>query len=112
MQKSSLTALARQQLKAAADSPAGRGAATVYGGHEKVLRQTLIALSSGQRLEEHDSPGDATLHVLVGRVRLSSGDDAWDGSPGDLLIIPDAPARHAVEALEDSAFLLSVAKHG
>ncbi len=112
MQKSSLTALARQQLKAAADSSAGRGATTVFGGHEKVLRQTLIALTEGQRLEEHDSPGDATLQVLVGRVRLTSGEDAWDGAPGDLIIIPPPPARHAVEALEDSAFLLTVAKRG
>ncbi|MBC7633002.1 MAG: hypothetical protein H7290_16310, partial [Flavobacterium sp.] len=32
----------------------------------------------------------------------------WNGSPGDLLIIPDA--RHALEAVEDSVVLLSVAK--
>ncbi len=112
MQKSSLTALARQQLKSAAEASSGRSAATVFGGHEKALRQTVIALASGNRLEEHDSPGDATLHVLAGRVRLESGDDAWEGSAGDLLIIPAAPARHAVEALEDSAFLLTVAKRG
>ena len=29
---------------------------TVYGGHEHVLRQTLIALAAGQSLEEHANP--------------------------------------------------------
>jgi len=110
MQKSSLTALARQQLKTATEASSGRSADTVYGGHERVLRQTVIALASGKRLEEHDSPGEATVHVLVGRIRLSSGEDSWEGSPGDLLIVPPAPHRHAVEALEDASFLLTVAK--
>lgn len=109
MLKSSLTALSRQQLKLAQTSTNGRSASTVYGGHEHVLRQTMIALIGGQKLSEHENPGEATVHVLYGRVRLGSGDGRWDGNPGDLIVVPDA--RHDLEALEDSVVLLTVAKH-
>jgi quercetin dioxygenase-like cupin family protein len=74
MEKSSLTALAREQLKIAQHASSGRSARTVYGGHEHVLRQTLIALAGGHKLDEHDNPGEATVHVLHGRVRLTAGD--------------------------------------
>ena len=107
-QKISLVAQARQELKLAADAPSGRSAKTVYGGHEKSLRQTVIALLAGRDLEEHNNPGEATVHVISGHIRLRSGDVVWEGLPGDLLIVPDG--RHAVEAVDDSAFVLTVVK--
>jgi len=54
MEKSSLTALARQQLEHAQHAASGRSAHTVYGGHEHLLRQTVIALTAGQKLNEHE----------------------------------------------------------
>lgn len=108
MQKSSLTALAREQLEAAHRASSGRAAKTVYGGSEKGLRQTVITLLAGQSLAEHENPGEATLHVLSGRVRLATADAAWEGRAGDLIAIPDA--THSLAALDDSAVLLTVAK--
>lgn len=108
MEKMSLTALAREHLAGAERASSGRSAHTVYGGHEHVLRQTLIALTAGQTLGEHANPGEATLQVLHGRVRLTAGGDAWEGSTGDLIIVPNS--SHALEALEASAVLLTVAK--
>lgn len=110
MQKLSLDALARQQLEAAKAGSSGRAAHTVFGGHEHVLRQTLIALCAGRSLGEHRNPGEATVHVLHGRVRLVAGHDSWEGRRGDLLIVP--PAQHHLEAMEDSVVLLTVAKLG
>ena len=46
------------------------------------------------------------MQVLAGRGRLTAGDDAWEGTTGDLAAIP--PARHALTAVERSAILLTV----
>lgn len=77
-------------------------------GHERLLRQTVIALAGGGSSAEHANPGEATVQVLSGRVRLVSGGQAWEGRWGDLIVVPDA--RHSLEALTDSAALLTVAK--
>ena len=108
MQKESLTALARQHLETARAAASGRSAHTIYGGHEHVLRQTLVALRAGSSLDEHENPGEATVQVLHGRVTLIAGETRWNGSPGDLLTVPDS--RHALEAVEDSVILLTVGK--
>lgn len=108
MEKISLTALARQQLTAARSANSGRSAHTVYGGHEHTLRQTLIALTAGSALDEHESPGEATLQVIEGRVSLANAEASWEGAPGDHIVIPRS--RHSLRALEDSVVLLTVVK--
>lgn len=108
MQRKSLEALARQQLDAARSSRAGRAADTVFGGHENVLRQTVIGMVKDAVLSEHENPGEATVQVMQGRIRLTAGENSWDGRTGDLLFIPNE--RHSLTALEDSAILLTVAK--
>jgi quercetin dioxygenase-like cupin family protein len=108
MQKISLEALARQQMKLAASAGGQHTADTVYGGHEKVLRQTVIGMIAGARLAEHENPGEATVLILHGRVRLSAANSFWDAARGDLLIMPEG--RHSLDALENSAVLLTVAK--
>jgi quercetin dioxygenase-like cupin family protein len=107
MENVSLTALASEQLDAARQTSSGRASRTVYGGQEHSLRQTLIALLAGRELSEHESPGEATVQVLQGRVHLSGGGEAGSGSTGDLLVVPDT--RHALHADEDSVVILTVA---
>ena len=108
MEKISLTALARQHLATARAASSGRSAHTVYGGHEHALRQTLLALTAGSSLDEHESPGEATLQVLQGRVRVTNSQSGWDGVPGDHIVIPRT--RHGLHAIEDSVVLLTVVK--
>lgn len=109
MDKLSLVATAREQLRKAGAASSGRAADTVYGGHDRSLRQTVIALTAGTSLAEHENPGEATVHVLAGRVRLTSTSTSWEGRSGDLLVVPQQ--LHGLEALENSAVLLTVVKH-
>ena len=108
MESTSLDALVTDKLAEAKQAHSGRAAHTIYGGGTKTLRQTLVALRGGQALAEHDSPGESTLQVLRGHVKLTAGDKAWEGKAGELVVIPET--RHALEALEDSVILLTVAK--
>jgi quercetin dioxygenase-like cupin family protein len=108
MRKLSLDAVAREQLKNATANSNQRSAKTVFGGHEQVLRQSVIALAQGAVMADHLSPGEATLQVLRGRIRLTSGKDSWDARTGDLLHIP--ADRQSVTALEASVVLLTVCK--
>ncbi|MEP9381296.1 cupin domain-containing protein [Nocardioides sp. KR10-350] len=106
----SLSSLAEEHLAKAADTAAGRSSHTLHGGRDHALRQTLIALVAGQRLGDHESPGEATVQVLRGTVRVHADGDTWEGGPGDYALIP--PARHDLEAVEDSVVLLTVSVHG
>jgi quercetin dioxygenase-like cupin family protein len=106
MDSISLTAVVDEQLARARQSSSGRAARTIYGGHDHFLRQTVIAIVAGRELGEHLSPGEATLQVLEGTVKVNCGSDSWQGAVGDFLVIPSG--RHSVDAVEDSAVLLSV----
>ncbi|OJZ69702.1 LuxR family transcriptional regulator [Mycobacterium paraffinicum] len=108
MESISLTSLASEKLAEAKETHSGRAAHTIHGGHTHELRQTVLALLGGHELSEHDSPGEATLQVLQGHVRLTTGGDAWEGKAGDYVAIP--AARHALRAVEDSVVMLTVLK--
>ncbi|GAA1232925.1 hypothetical protein [Pseudonocardia alaniniphila] len=106
MDTTSLAQTARSQIERARASAHGRSAHTVHGGHDHVLRQTVIALRAGETLQEHDSSREATLQVLAGRVRLAAATRAVEAVAGDLLAVPaDA---HTLHAIADSAVLLTV----
>lgn len=64
-----LVQLADEQAAKAAASAHGRSAHLLV--HDGVLRQTVIALTAGTALDEHNAPSAASLQVLRGRVSLT-----------------------------------------
>lgn len=97
---------AAELLDVARTSRAGRAGRTLIPGAGAPLKQTLLALLAGQSLADHDSPGAATLQVLVGAVRLTGGGESLELQPGDHAPVP--PARHGLDALDDAVVLISV----
>lgn len=104
----SLDELISELFTRAQDGSAGRAAHNLLAGREHPLSQTVIAIVAGHGLAEHESPGEATLQLLRGRVRFTAGADSCELGAGDFLPIP--PERHSVDALEDAVLLLSVVK--
>jgi quercetin dioxygenase-like cupin family protein len=97
-----VTDAADRILARASDSPHGRHAEIVV--REGPLRQSLLALTAGTELEEHNSPPAASLYLLKGAVRVT-GEGTVDIAAGEIHTLTHH--RHAVRAVEDSVFLLT-----
>lgn len=108
MNKFNLVAKARELSTKAATAPSGRASDTVFGGHEKQLRQTVVALRAGTIMAEHNSPGEASVVVITGRLWLVTDTDRWFAPEFGFLKVPDT--RISFEAETDTTFLLTVVK--
>jgi quercetin dioxygenase-like cupin family protein len=75
------------------------------------LRVVLIALKAGAHIPQHKANGRISVQVLSGHIRLNASGRAFDLLPGSLLAL-DERAPHDLEALEESAVLLTVAWPG
>ncbi|WP_371480813.1 cupin [Kitasatospora sp. NBC_00315] len=98
-----LVQLADDHAAKAAASPHGRSAHLVV--HDGVLRQTVIALTAGTSLDEHNAPAAASLQVLRGRVSVTIAGRRQELSTGQLQPIPQE--RHGLLAHVDSVVLLT-----
>jgi quercetin dioxygenase-like cupin family protein len=72
------------------------------------LRITLTALRSGARMDAHHTSGYTSVQVMTGRLRVVATDDAHDLGAGELVVLGRGVV-HEVLALEDAAFLLTIA---
>ncbi|HEX2729305.1 MAG TPA: cupin domain-containing protein [Rubrobacteraceae bacterium] len=84
----------------------GRNAITLRRGEG--LSVVLIAMRTGNRLEEHAAPGPISLYVHEGSIRFSAAGETVETGAGTVLAC-DAGVRHSVEALSDAVCLLNVA---
>lgn len=103
-----LRSLADELASDAAAAGSGRAVRVFHAAPAGALSQVLLALTSGSALSEHENPGEAFLHVLRGRVRLTAGDEEAELGPDEHLAIPQR--RHHLLALEDAVALLTIAR--
>ena len=72
------------------------------------FRVVLTVLKSNARLHEHKAAGGISVQAIVGHIRMHVQDKVIDLPAGHMLALERA-LPHDVEALEDSAFLLTIA---
>ncbi|HEX9408961.1 MAG TPA: hypothetical protein VGA23_04855 [Methylomirabilota bacterium] len=75
---------------------------------EPALRVVLILLAKGHKISEHQAAGPLTLHILSGSVAFRTGDRMDMLGSGELIVLESA-IEHEVEALEETACLLTLA---
>jgi quercetin dioxygenase-like cupin family protein len=83
----------------------GRNAITLT--KEPGLRLVLMVLGRGTKISEHQAAGPLTLHVLNGSVIFRRHGSADTLGAGELIVL-EAAIDHEVEALEESAVLLTL----
>jgi quercetin dioxygenase-like cupin family protein len=71
------------------------------------FRIVLISMEKSAKIKDHHADGTISVQVLNGLIRFTVQGTAHDLSPGNVLAL-GASIKHQVEALEDSAFLLTV----
>lgn len=74
---------------------------------EPHLRLTLTLLKAGAWLGQHSTEGPVTIQVIKGRLRVLVDSERVHLSLGQIVAL-DARVQHDVEALEDSAMLLTI----
>jgi quercetin dioxygenase-like cupin family protein len=100
-----LGAIASQIRLEAPYQRGGHGAHTVL--REDDLRVVVLALKAGAVIPEHQAQATGSLQVIAGRVRLLFAARGVELSTGQLIAIEHG-ARHSVEALEESALVLTL----
>lgn len=75
---------------------------------EPDFRVVLTALRPGAWVEQHAAAGRLTIQALHGCLRLHLGGKTVDLASGQVLAL-ERQVPHDVEALDESAFLLTLA---
>jgi quercetin dioxygenase-like cupin family protein len=71
------------------------------------LRIVLILMKAGTQMRQHRAEGRISIQQLKGQVRIHLADRSVDVSADHLLVL-DCGVLHDVEALEESALLLTI----
>lgn len=71
------------------------------------LRVALVVMRAGMQWPEHKTPSRISVQPVQGRILFRTSDRDITLGIGELLVL-DSNATHTVEALDDSAFLLTL----
>ena len=71
------------------------------------INVALVTLKNGARLDEHRTKAPITVQVIAGKIVLVAEGERTELNPGSMVAL-DREIPHAVEALSDSAFILTV----
>ena len=96
-----------EQLKREPAWQNGRNAKTLVKYPD--FRIVLMLMKAQTRIEEHHADGRISVQTVAGHIRMHVAGRDFDLPVGHLLAL-DHEVRHDVEALEDSAFLLTIAR--
>ncbi len=83
----------------------GRSSKTLVKHHD--LRIVLISMKANTRMHEHKARARISVQAITGHIQLRLPERIVDLPAGQLLVL-DQCLPHDVEALEDSAFLLTL----
>jgi quercetin dioxygenase-like cupin family protein len=98
-----------EQLHSEPPPTSGQNAKTLVKYDD--FRIVLIALRAHTRIPGHQADGRISVHTLRGHIRMRALERTFDLRAGNLLAL-DQGLPHDVEALEDSALLLTIAWPG
>jgi quercetin dioxygenase-like cupin family protein len=98
-----------ERLRGEATWSTGRNARTLMKYED--FRVVLTVLRAGVRIAEHQTEGRISIHVVSGRLRLNAAGRTFDLRSGGLVSL-DHREPHDLEAIDDSAFLLTMAWPG
>ena len=70
---------------------------------------SLFCMSTGQSLSSHTSSFPAVIHVLRGKGKVTLESQSYEGRSNTWFYLP-ANLPHAVEAIQDLVFLLTLFK--
>ena len=85
----------------------GRSSETIVKYDE--FRIVLVRMKPGSYMSHHRAEGPISIQAIQGKIRVHIPDDRVEElEPGDLLTL-DCCLEHDVEAVEESAFLLTIA---
>ncbi|WPP47994.1 cupin domain-containing protein [Catalinimonas niigatensis] len=87
----------------------GRSAKTLYKAD--AMRIVLNTMKAGTEIKTHQANGPISVQVIEGQLKFSTEKESQVLNKGEMLTL-QPHIRHSVEAIEETAFLLTIGTSG